>query len=86
MYCCGLRYANESLTSVHLEDAWYENAIFFVVAEECFVLCEMDELLFMTRKLNESNVGWQSSTQAPILEVGSINILCSKPKKNASLG
>ena len=31
----------------------------------------------MTRKLNESNVGWQSSTQAPILEVGWINILCS---------
>ena len=31
----------------------------------------------MTRKLNESNVGWQSSTQAPILEVGWINIIYS---------
>ena len=36
----------------------------------------MDELLSMTRKLNESNAGWQSSTLAPILEVGWINILC----------
>ena len=31
----------------------------------------------MTRKLNESNAGWKSSTQAPVLEVGWINILCS---------
>ena len=31
----------------------------------------------MTRKLNEGNAGWKSSTQAPILEVGRINILCS---------
>ena len=36
-----------------------------------------DSCYRMTRKLNESNVGWQSSTQAPILEVGWINILCS---------
>ena len=37
-----------------------------------------DSCYRMTRKLNESNVGWQSSTQAPILEVGWINILCSR--------
>ena len=36
-----------------------------------------DSCYRMTRKLNESNMGWQSSTQAPILEVGWIKILCS---------
>ena len=36
-----------------------------------------DSCYRMTRKLNESNAGWKSSTQAPILEVGWINILCS---------
>ena len=44
-----------------------------------------DSCYRMTRKLNESNVGWQSSTQASILEYGWIDILCSKNSMHSIL-